>query len=273
MKLAISNIAWQKEEEKEIAKLLVAKGVDGVEIAPSKIGSVSPDVLKDADILEYKHFWNNEGLKIVAMQALLFGRSDLTIFESENSRKNLLVYLKRIIEIGSILGAKALIFGSPKNRKVGNLSTNEIEDIAIPFFKELGNYAKANNTYFCLEPNPHIYDCDFAVTTSEAISLVNKVNTPGFTTHIDTAAMTLNKEPLSIISENKNLVVHVHASEAYLNPVDSNKDVDHRAFLDVLKSIDYKGYISIEMKSVSNNNNISTVEKAIGFMNKQNREI
>ncbi|NBK98115.1 MAG: DUF1967 domain-containing protein [Erysipelotrichia bacterium] len=52
----------------------------------------------------------------------------------------ILVYLKKIIDLAQKLDVKVLVFGSPKNRFIGNMDRNEAYQIAIEFFKELGDY-------------------------------------------------------------------------------------------------------------------------------------
>jgi sugar phosphate isomerase/epimerase len=129
MKIAISNIAWQIEEEPAIANLLQQLNIKGVEIAPTKIWQ-NPLTATDAEIKNYREFWQGYGIEIVAMQALLFGRNDLTIFESKEKRQATLSYLYKIIELGNKLGVNVLVFGSPKNRTIGDLPEAEVQKIA-----------------------------------------------------------------------------------------------------------------------------------------------
>ena len=42
MKLSISNLAWQKEEDEEMYKICKCMGYDGIEIAPSRIFGENP---------------------------------------------------------------------------------------------------------------------------------------------------------------------------------------------------------------------------------------
>ncbi|MEY3826102.1 MAG: hypothetical protein RLZZ148_916 [Cyanobacteriota bacterium] len=98
MKIAISNIAWQIEEEPAIANLLQQLNIKGVEIAPTKIWQ-NPLTATDAEIKKYREFWQGYGIEIVAMQALLFGRNDLTIFESKEKRQATLSYLYIFIKL------------------------------------------------------------------------------------------------------------------------------------------------------------------------------
>jgi D-psicose/D-tagatose/L-ribulose 3-epimerase len=268
MKIAVSNIGWNKKEEVLIAKLLSKKEIKGVEVVPAKLGP-NPFTLSDKVILDYKFFWNDQGIEVIAMQALLFGSIGLAIFEGKLERLNTLNYLKRIIEIGGLLGAQALVFGSPRNRRINNMAKIDVEQIAIPFFKELGDYALQHKTHICLEPSPKIYDCDFITSTQQAINLVNQVNSLGFKPHFDSAAITLGQESLDLISKHRDMIIHFHASEAYLEPVINNIQVNHQSFSNILAKNNYQGYISIEMKEVApRDSNLAAITKSIDFVKK-----
>src|SRR5689334_9262065 len=136
MKLAASNIAWDPSEDDAVATILRERGFTGVEIAPSKRWESPIDATKK-ELASYRAEWKNRGLQIVAMQALLFGRPDLQLFGSETVRRALREYLTSLIEMASGLGAHALVFGSPKNRKRGKMTLDEATGIAVEFFREL----------------------------------------------------------------------------------------------------------------------------------------
>lgn len=133
MKIAISNIAWHSHEEESIATVMQELGVKGVEIAPTKVWQ-SPLAASDSEVTSYRNFWESKGIQIVAMQALLFGRPELTIFQNAEKRKETFEYLCGMIILASKLGIKNLVFGSPKNRIIGNMDINEVEKLAISFF-------------------------------------------------------------------------------------------------------------------------------------------
>ena len=165
MKLAISSIAWHPHEEPAIAALMQDMGIEGVEIAPTKIWA-SPLSAGADEIKRYRDFWEQKGIRIVAMQALLFGRPELTIFDGAATRQAALDYLKGMIDLAAKLGAEALVFGSPKNRHVGTLPAADIASIAHDFFRAVGEYAGSRGCHFCIEPNPTAYDCDFVTAAS-----------------------------------------------------------------------------------------------------------
>src|SRR5687768_2716780 len=109
MKLAVSNLAWPASQDATAADLLSELGLCGVEIAPTKVW---PDPLSasDAAIDAYRGFWESRGIAIVAVQALLFGRPDLTVFASAETRDRMLIYLRGVLRLAARLGAGAAVF-------------------------------------------------------------------------------------------------------------------------------------------------------------------
>jgi sugar phosphate isomerase/epimerase len=262
MKIAISNIAWQIEEEPAIANLLQQLNIKGVEIAPTKIWQ-NPLTATDAEIKKYREFWQGYGIEIVAMQALLFGRNDLTIFESKEKRQATLSYLYKIIELGNKLGVNVLVFGSPKNRTIGDLPEAEVQKIAQDFFYALGEIAVENQVSFCIEPNPPAYNCDFIINSQQGLELVKQTNSQGFRLHLDAAGMTLGEEDLvTSLSKALPYLCHFHISEPFLGQVGDGK-VDHETLGKTLKALNYQGWTSIEMRSQSEESNLDSVRKAL----------
>ncbi len=262
MKIAISNIAWQSHEEKAIAYFMQQLGIEGVEIAPTKIWP-SPLAASDAEIAAYKQFWLSHNIQIVAMQALLFGKPDLTIFSDAQKRQETIDYLAGIIQIGAKLGAKVLVFGSPKNRHVKDLPVAEVAEIAGEFFDRIGTMANQVGVQFCIEPNPTAYDCDFINTSSQGLDLVKSVSNPGFGLHLDAAGMTLSQENIEIAIEHTTAhLCHFHISEPYLEPIGTG-GVEHDRFAAALRRSNYSDWTSIEMKAQHADNNLVVVENAL----------
>lgn len=105
MKLAVSNLAWTNEEEVEVAKKLKDLGVRYIELAPTKKW---PDLSKvpAPEVKAYRRFWEDQGFEVVALQAILFGRPELTLFETEAIRTKTLDYLDQTFRLAAELGAK-----------------------------------------------------------------------------------------------------------------------------------------------------------------------
>ena len=246
MRLAISNIAWASTDETEAAGLLAAMGIEGVEVAPTTQWP-RPLEASPAELAAYRAFWESRGVRIVALQALLFGRTDLTIFENAEKRRETREYLSGMIRVAASLGAGILVFGSPKNRQVGALARDEANRVAQSFFHDLAQVAVAHDTVFCIEPNPPEYGCDFLTTSTEALELIRSVNHPGLGLHLDAGGLTMAREPVTAIDASAAWLRHFHISEPQLAEIGSG-GTEHRAFGESLDRVGYQGWISIEMR-------------------------
>jgi sugar phosphate isomerase/epimerase len=262
MKIAISNIAWEQGEEAAIRDLMKRYGAAGVELAPTKIWS-KPDQARANEIVEIREGWLREGFQVAAMQSLLFGHPEMTIFDGDGARTATEEYLKRIIQLGGQLGAGALVFGSPKNRLVGKRPLEETQPIAQGFFETMAENAVQSKTCFCLEPNPTQYGCDYVTTVEEALGVIREIDHPGLRLNLDTGILTMNGEPVeSTLEAAFPWIGHVHISEPQLGVIGSG-GVDHARIGGTLKQLGYMGWVSIEMRSGDKGTNAARAETAL----------
>jgi len=265
MKMSISNIAWDEHEELEVFSLMDQYGFNGIEIAPTKIWS-NPTVENPDILVSYKNKLKKYGKNIVALQSLLYGTEGLNIFGNVEVKKSTFEYLKKIIFIGGQLGAKALVFGSPNNRKRGTIPINTAIEIAAKFFCELGDVAKLNNTNFCIEPNPPSYNCDFIQNVTDAINFLKIVDHPNVQLNLDIGVMTINEEEYEkFIDLAFNYIAHIHISEPGLAVI-GKSGTNHKKIAEHLKNIGYDKWISIEMRNGFTNPNTLSVEYALRFV-------
>ncbi len=264
MKVAISSIAWSAEEEPAAARLLEALGVRGVEVVPGRV-CADAAAWGPEDAEGHRLFWADHGVEIVAMQALLFGRNELAIFGDEATRAKLREHLARVIEMGGALGARALVFGSPKNRLVGSLAPAGIDAIALPLFRALGQVAHDAGTCLCIEPNPPRYGADWIHDVVHARALVEAVGHPGFGLHVDAGALHLAGEGPRELADCAGRMRHFHASQPDLAPLRAGGPVAHEAFADALRAQDYSNWVSIEMRRVDGAPALAAVAEALGY--------
>lgn len=265
MKLAVSNIAWTNEEEQEIAELLRELSVKYVEVAPTKIWN-EPIEATDEQILAYKDWWAGYGIEVVAFQSMLFAHPEYRIFEDESKRELTKAYLQDFTGLAGKMNAKRMVFGSPKNRQKGEQTTEAAQQIAVSFFEEIAKVAHKSNTIFCIEPNAPQYNCDFVTTAQEGIELVKSVNHPGFGLHLDIACMTLAGDDVTkSIKAGASYLKHFHISAPMLEQVEDREDVHYKESAEALRSIDYDGYVSIEMRPGDSGTNKERVRKAVTF--------
>jgi D-psicose/D-tagatose/L-ribulose 3-epimerase len=250
--LAISDIGWSDMEGKAIFRLMRENGFLGLETTPTRISN-NVDGIGNDDVSEFKAYVNKMGLDIVALQALLYGRPDLVIFDDKNTREKTMKHLEKCVDIGEKLGASALVFGAPKNRNIPENRINNYLDIAIDFFDRIGKYSLERGLFFCLEPNPKVYGTNFICTTDEAVDFVRLVGNRGLRVNLDIGTIITNNENYSVILDKEviSLLGHIHVSEPFLVPLDSSRDI-HRKLPGILRAAKYSGDVSIEMKKVVN---------------------
>jgi sugar phosphate isomerase/epimerase len=242
LKITASNIAWSTEHDEQMYTFFKNNNILGLEIAPTRIFEENPYDNQEKTV-DFKFFLkNNYNLQVVSMQSICYGKSE-AIFNSESERNTLYKYIEKSIIFAENLNCNNLVFGCPKNR---NISAGQ-EQIAIDYFRKIGNLAEKHNTVFALEPNPVIYGTNFINTTNEAFDFVKKCNSTGLKVNLDLGTIIYNNENLKQIEDNINLINHVHISEPYLEKIEPK--TIHNEIADLLRKNRYKNYISIEMRS------------------------
>ncbi|MDA9041945.1 sugar phosphate isomerase/epimerase [Flavobacteriaceae bacterium] len=261
MKLSISNIAWDKDQNADVFNLIKKYKFSGIEIAPTKVFE-NPEKSTFDEVDLFRRLISKHQLIVPAMQSLLYGKPHLNVF---NNYPETFYHLKKMIDIANILEISVLVFGSPKNRYLSNMSSKEGYNKAVSFFEEVADYALKNNVIFCIEPNSKQYDCNFINTTLEGIQIVKDVNSSGFGLHLDSAVMSLNNEDTQdSISKAIPYMKHFHISEPFLEPI-INKKVNHEKISKILKNKNYDRWVSIEMKKTESNN-LDIIESSLSFI-------
>lgn len=267
MRLAVSNIAWRPDEDQSMARLLSAVGVDAVEVAPTRLWP-KPLEVEPSDVDAYVRLWRDQGVEVVSMQALLFGRPDLQLFGDSAERAVLLTYLAGIHRLAARMGACRLVFGSPGNRRRGARPPAEAWEIAATFFAKAGRDAASVGVQLCIEPNPAAYGCDFITTAAEGLALVESVAQPGFGLHLDTAGLLLSgDDPAAAMRDCSHELRHVHFSAPQLAPVRRDVELDYASVANALVSAGYAGCVSVEMRAGSQGaDNRAAVAETLGFV-------
>lgn len=262
MRISISNLAWDVNEDQEILALLQEYKVDAIDIAPSKYFSNLTTVTKQ-EIRKVKSWWASQGVEIVGMQSLLFGTVGLNVFGTPSVQAALLNHLSSICRIGSELGATKLVFGSPKNRDCSGISPNETRDISVNFFRQLGNIAADHGVIICLEPNPVVYGANFMTTSAETGEIVKYVNHPAIKMQLDTGAIIVNDEDIcQTLCDSQDIIGHVHISEAQLVPP-GDSYLNHQELAHAINTSLPRHIATIEMLATSSETHSSSVRRAL----------
>lgn len=241
MKLSISNIAWAAEHDAEMYQYLNDVGFNGLEIAPTRIYPEAPyDKLSEAKdwAAELKEKY---GLVVPSMQSIWYGHAE-KIFGDKADRQILIDYTKKAVLFAEAIGCGNLVFGNPKNRDTEDVAA--IKPIAIDFFKEIGDFAAEHNTVIALEPNPTIYNTRFINYTEQAVEMAHKVSSEGIKVNVDLGTIIYNEEDINYLKQIPEYINHVHLSEPGLKIID-RKQI-HKDIINILRTIGYNRYVSIE---------------------------
>ncbi|MGY2896930.1 sugar phosphate isomerase/epimerase family protein [Deinococcus sp. UYEF24] len=241
MKLAMSNLAWDPAQDKEVAFLLVEAGFQGVELAP---GKYFPEFSRasQADLARLRRWWEDQGLQIVALQGVMFGKSQLNIFRHPEVT---LDHFAEVLRIAQCLGAGHVVFGAPAARDPGELSPHAAREAAILFFRALARLAQYRAVTVTLEATPAGYGGRFLTTTAEVAHFVDLIDQPELRLQFDTAAVLMNGEGLHEAAQHFAANAgHRHFSAPQLAPDLDRPDL--LALLPVLRRCVPDGWLSLE---------------------------
>jgi sugar phosphate isomerase/epimerase len=262
MRIAISNIAWDTDEDPDVATLLNRLKLDAIDVAPGKYFP-DPASVENTDIRKVRTWWHERGIQITGMQALLFGTKGLNMFADQAVQQKMLEHLWAVCRIAEGLGATRLVFGSPKNRDRTGLADAEAHDKAVHFFRRLGDVAQNHGLVVCLEPNPTRYGANFMTTSPETAAIAASVDHPSIRIQFDTGALTINSEcPSRVLTSWAALVGHIHASEPDLKPL-GDGETDHRLMHAALDRHLPNHVVSVEMLATAHEPHLAAIERAL----------
>jgi len=263
MRLSVSNIAWDVAEDAAIADLLAGAGVIQVDLAPGKYFA-DPAAVAEADAERVRRWWADRGFGIAGLQSLLFGTTGLNLFSDDGA---MLARLAGVCRTGRLLGARALTFGSPKNRDRTGLDDEAVRRVAVDFFRRLGDAAAREGVVVCLEANPVRYGCNFMTGTDEAAEMVRAVDHPAIRLQLDVGTIAVNGEdPEAMIAAHADLIGHVHASEPGLAPL-GDGGAPHAAAAAALRRERPELTVTVEMLTPDGEPALQAVGRAVRTAN------
>lgn len=195
-------------------------------------------------------------IKVSSVQSIFFGKK-FNIF-NKSQHKQILNHLRKVCIISKKLGAKNIIFGSPKNRIKGTLSKQDAEKISINIFKKISILCYKYNINFCLEPNAKSYGCDFINKLNEANKILKKVNYRNFLINVDTGNIFQEHNVNSLPKIKNENVGNYQISEKKLGKL-NKKNTKHQRILEKFSPID--SFVSMEQKGLSRRNILQEIRK------------
>ena len=134
--LAISNIAWLKDDDEAVYTAMQQAGFTGLELAPTRIFSEAPYENLTSALLFGGYLKNRWGFSVPSLQSIWYGQKG-NIFNPADTEP-LLDYTAQAFQFAHSLNCPSLVFGCPKNR-MRPLGGNDAA--AEAFFVQAGNLA------------------------------------------------------------------------------------------------------------------------------------
>lgn len=252
MKLSLSNLAYLQADKLKVHRLLMLEKYKGLEIAPRLFVGENPYDLPNAPQLA-ADIAASYGLCISSMQSIWYGMAG-NIFD-KNDAQQLEAYTSKAIDFAASLGCHNIVFGCPKNRL---MAQGAKDSDVVPFFSAIAAYAHNNGVNIALEANPECYGTNFINTTREAFDFAKNIKY--LRVNYDLGTDIINGDSLNVLSDNINMVSHVHISEPNLACI-CQRSV-HKELACLLREKNYEGFVSIEMKSQP----LAIVQNAVSYI-------
>ncbi len=246
MNISISNIIWEKGKDNFEAFLKVVSecNIKAVELSLNSIFE-EPLLITEEEIVWLIKLFDKYKISVSALHSLTYTRPDLEIFGRKEKREDLVKYIFHYIDIAKRLNTKNLVYGSPKSRKIYDLTLFEANNIFLEFLQNIDNYCKDIN--FNIEPLPKDY-CEYLNTFEESVSLIKNRNFKNIFVQLDVRSIIENRENIDVIFQNSSFIKHVHIGEPNLTMLENSEYSNiHKSIFEKLLSIGYRGFLSIEV--------------------------
>ena len=234
---------------REIARI----GYSGIEIAPFTLAE-NAATLTTADRLRIRQTITQAGLTFVGLHWLLVSPEGLhATSPNVGQRRQTWDFVRGLIDLCAELsdpksdGHGIMVFGSPKQRStMGGVSHAEAVSILTEEFARAGKHAASRGVTLLLEPlSPD--QTDVVTSLEEAVAIVRQIANPAVQTMFDVHNASAEQLPqLDLIRQYLPYIRHIHVNEMDGREPGTGS-YDFAALLSTLRTLDYAGWISLEV--------------------------
>lgn len=156
-------------------------------------------------------------------------------------------YLEKALGRAAELGAKIAVFGSGGSRNIPENADRERAMAQLTAFGHmLAEIAASYGILAVIEPLNR-KECNILNSVHEALEFAKQVNEPNLQVLADLYHVSMEKEPISDLTEAGALLRHCHIAnpDGRVAPAPSDA-YDYRPFFDALREIGYQGRVSVE---------------------------
>jgi sugar phosphate isomerase/epimerase len=247
MKLGICNEMFEDWSIEKTFESVKNAGYEGLEIAPFTLGTSVYEISQDT-IEKIRTLSQSTGIQIIGTHWLISKPPGLSVSSADKElRDKTARYLEKLVDLTSQMGGDIMVFGSPKQRNIGEGQTySEVKKYFIETIMPALEECKKRNVTMCLEPLART-ETNFVKNADEAIEIIEEVSHPCFKLHLDVKAMSDEQLPIpEIIKKGAKYLKHFHANDKNLRGPGQG-DVDFTPIIRALKDVEYDGWLSVEV--------------------------
>ncbi len=242
MKYGVNSLLWSSPfSESDIEKIKYAKEV-GFEIF-----EIAVDDIECVDALYLREYANDNGIDIY-ISGVFNKYRDLSS-DNENINNNALSYIKKLIDIASVVGSPYVsgpMYSATGHTRLLNQDEKRQRDVrVIKSMKKLAVYAKSKDVKLAIEPLNR-FETDYINTVEQAINLLNGIEEDNVGLLLDTFHMNIEERSISgAINLAGDKLFSIHASSNDRG-TPGKDNIDWQEIKESLNSINYNGPMIIE---------------------------
>jgi len=235
MKLALSNFAWDPDENDLIFETLNSIGVTNIEGVLTKINDWSN--LSELELIKHQEQLQQYGIRMGSIQSIFYGVSCDNL-----SDPKVIEHYKKLIGYCKLLNVSVMVLGSPSLRKYVNGWYDNLSNI----LQDVDNMLSGTGIELSIEPNTKSYGGNYFHNLNEIVDFIVHNDFKNIKTMVDTHNLKLEGlNPSNEFKTHINYINHIHVSEPKLHKL---SDIEfHKNFSQTLKDLNYSGIITYEV--------------------------
>lgn len=248
IRLGICNELFEGWDFDRVCRFVREIGYDGLELAPFTLAPRITDLSRN-DRFRLRDTMHRHDLACIGLHWLLAKTEGFYLTSPDaETRKKTGDYLVELARATHDLGGSVMVLGSPKQRDLlPGVSYHQAMDYAREVFLRIMPEIGSLDVELCLEPlAPN--DTNFLNTIPQAMDLIQQVDHPNFTLHMDVKAQSADPTGsiTQLIAKYARNAGHFHAQDTNLQGPGMG-EVDFGPILRSLVASGYNRWVSVEV--------------------------
>ncbi|MBN1445666.1 MAG: sugar phosphate isomerase/epimerase, partial [Candidatus Omnitrophica bacterium] len=189
MRFGICSEIFKEWNIEKVFPFVREAGYEGLEVAPFTIAD-SVEQISREERSRIKKLAGDSGVRIIGTHWLLAKPEGLSVSSKNRTlREKTADYLSALVNFTADIGGDIMVFGSPKQRNIGEGQTYEevkgnVKEVLLKVLPE----CEKRNVSLCIEPLART-ETNFMNTAAQAAELIEEINNPYLKLHLDVKAM------------------------------------------------------------------------------------